>query len=61
VQPHGLPPKRYAVVADGFAHAQALVGNYCKITNEKVEAAGILTDREVEQLALKRGEVKLYD
>jgi hypothetical protein len=56
----GYPPKRYAVVADGFAHAQALVGNYCEVTNAKVEAVGILTDREVERLALKRGEVKLY-
>jgi hypothetical protein len=59
-EPGGLTRKLYATVADTIADAQVFVGNYLNITNQQIEFYKLLTDEELAQLGLKRGEVKRY-
>jgi hypothetical protein len=58
--PKARRPKLYVTVANTFDHALALVGDHCKVTNEKVEFIRVLTDEEIKQLGLKLGQVKLF-
>jgi hypothetical protein len=50
----------YVTVANTFDHALALVGDHCKVTDEKVEFIRVLTDGEIKQLGLNLGQVKLF-
>jgi len=61
VQPPGGSPKSYVVIADEGYHAEALVGDYCKVTNQKVELVQVLPLSYATRLGLKPGEVKPYD
>jgi hypothetical protein len=56
-----VEPKAYPSVADELARAQALVGDYLSVTNERVEFQRRLTDGEVARLGLKAGEVKRFE
>jgi hypothetical protein len=61
VQPVGASPaKLYAVLTDNIHHAEALVGDYCGVTNQRLTLAKVMDDNEVARLGLKRDEVKPY-
>ena len=49
---------KYSSIADEKAHAEALVGDYLLVTNERIEFRRRLTDGEIARLGLKAGEVK---
>jgi len=48
----------HSSLIDQIARAEALVGDYLSITNEKVKFDGPLTNGQIRQLDLKAGEVK---
>jgi len=61
VTPIEGPSKDYAVIADNQAHAEALVGDHCNVTNEKVEFVKVLHPSHADRLGLKAGDVKPYE
>jgi hypothetical protein len=50
----------YATVASSYEQARLQVFNQCSLTNETIRLERILTEREIKQLGLRQGEVKLY-
>jgi hypothetical protein len=56
----GLRRGRFAVLADNLQRASALVGDFLKVTSQRVELVRILTDGEVSNLGLRPGEVREY-
>ena len=50
----------YATVANSYEQARLQVFNQCSLTDETIRLERILTEREIKQLGLQSGEVKLY-
>ena len=56
-----VEPKAYVSIADEPARAEALVGEYLSVTNERLEFQRRLSQGEVALLGLEAGKVKRFE